>query len=61
MNTSYWQQGCDDAKARRPARPPFPNFERHAYHERLANESYANGYRWGLHYEPTEDEGSFAD
>lgn len=61
---SYWQRGCDDAKAGRGPRRPFPNvtstFGRPDYLERLANEGYMNGHRFGAsrRHQPTEDEGS---
>jgi len=63
--TSHWQQGCNDAKDHRPARRPYPDsdlVQDLAYVERVANEGYMNGYRYGLQrpivHEPTVDEGS---
>jgi hypothetical protein len=40
---SYWQRGCDDAKAARP--PIYP--ERHEPPDSVANSGYANGYDYG--------------
>jgi hypothetical protein len=53
-NLSYWQRGCNDAKAGKPFVAPFTLEQRRypptgwtAYGIALANEGYRNGYDWG--------------
>jgi hypothetical protein len=58
---SYWQRGCEDAKAGKEPAIPFPmavGFEHNA-----RNEGYMNGWKFGvtLRHQPSEDEGSHAD
>ena len=42
-----WQQGCDDAKAGRYPRRPYPNARDIDFFECRANAAYMNGYRFG--------------
>lgn len=65
---SYWQRGCDDAKVGREPQRPFPSAAASLgwgnYLERVANEGYMNGWKFGhalrarVVHEPAEDEGS---
>lgn len=52
---SYWQRGCDDAKAGKPPAQPFtreqllhPPTGWTAHSISLANDGYENGYHWWL-------------
>jgi hypothetical protein len=58
---SYWQRGCDDAKAGREPKPPKTMAS--GWRENQENTGYMNGWKFGrlAHYEPTHDEGSRAD
>lgn len=64
--SSFWQHGCDDAKAGRGPMRPHPDNQLlralgwDALAQRLANEGYMNGYRFGItrRHQPTHDEGS---
>jgi hypothetical protein len=65
---SHWQQGCNDAKERKPRRLPHPSTGlgyvagRAAFLRRLTNQGYANGYAFGkTRHTALEDEGSRAD
>lgn len=60
---SYWQRGCDDAKAGKEPKIPFPLALGFELNRR--NEGYMNGWKFGLTrksvHQPAEDEGSRAD
>lgn len=43
---SHWQQGCDDAKAKKPCLPPAPD-NGQALMFQPARSGYMNGYRYG--------------
>jgi hypothetical protein len=49
QTTSHWKQGCDDARAGNAPRRPHPvdTIVGLDYVERLANQGYMNGYRFG--------------
>jgi hypothetical protein len=64
---SYWQQGCEDGKAGRGPKRPNPNTGMFGdYTDRMQNQGYMNGYRFGqtrrcspvVRYEPVTNEGS---
>lgn len=65
VTESFWQQGCDDAKAGRE--PSIPHPMAVGWLENYANAGYMNGWNFGKAlpardaptvHEPAEDEGS---
>lgn len=48
VTVSLWQQGCDDAKARKPRDPQYAyNTVRGKWSHRRRCEGYNNGYNFG--------------